>query len=123
MTGLAILVFCVLPTDDVARDRVDVIEKNFVYSDCGNRTFQQFIWWQGDDVVAWRLVKDGQHVERDWDRGGWVLRFTDGKQFREVRATSYTERHSQYDREYFERDKLPQCLRRGLSFERTTNHE
>ncbi len=59
-----LLLCCLNPVDDVARDRVDVIEINHFYDEQGRLVFDQTIFydWSPDHsrymVRAWRLVKN-----------------------------------------------------------------
>lgn len=111
--NLAAIVILFLPTDDVARDQVDVIELSHVYDDCGRLTIRQWIFWQDDKVRAWRLVKGNQAVTRE--RGEYRLLWHDGELLRDVRAASYRETHCQYDPEVYDRERTPKERRRELT--------
>jgi hypothetical protein len=119
------LLLTILPVGEPIRDTVNVIERNLVYDHKAQQTFDQWIWWNGTadlgELRAWRLVHPPYRVERDFERGGWVLRFWDGDIFREVRAPTYRVIHSQYDREVHDRDFLPKHERRGLTQEKQEN--
>jgi hypothetical protein len=83
----------VIPQTPVVIERVDEIEVNVVHDDNGEQTFTQEIFWShchccaSKHVVAWRFVKrPEQHPRRDYQRGGFVVIWKDGKTIRAVRA-------------------------------------
>ena len=109
---IAALLLATIPMDLVARDRVDLIERNTVYDDDGNQTLQQFIFWdwqgQGHRVVAWRLAAD-----KSWNPP--VLRWVENGRPRAVQCNYWQETHYQWDEEIRQREIVPECERRGLS--------
>jgi hypothetical protein len=125
LTALALTLFASLPLPDVAYDAVDLIELNHVYSASGNPMYDQVVFYQwrphrGDyQVQACRLLLRDDPPRRDFQHGGWVMIFVDGKMLREVRSASFRESWTQYDLDQAERDRLPKEFRQGLLFERT----
>lgn len=124
-TAVALALFTVLPTNDVACDCVDLVEVNHVYDLQGNPVLVQAVFydWQAArgeyQVRAWRLLKSSdQRPMRDFQRGDYVMLFHDSGLMREVRATSFRETWTQYDVERLERDRFPQEYRTGLLYER-----
>jgi hypothetical protein len=110
------------PDDCVVHDRVDLIEINHFFDENGEAVFDQVIFYHWSvqqasfHVCAWRLLKTPTQVpHRDWKRGGFVSRWQDGDQLREVRARSVCETWTQHDPEQLERRELPKEARRELS--------
>lgn len=122
----AVALFAGMPQGGVACDYVDLVEVNHVHDQRGKRMYSQALFYdwlprRGEyQVRAWRLLKDeADRPERDFQRGDWVMIFTEGSRLREVRAAVYRESWTQYDREQAERDRLPKDYRPGLLFERS----
>lgn len=122
MTILALIALAIVPVQDVARDRVDLVEVNHFFDDQGRKVFDQAIFYdfctatERFQVRAWRLVKDqSQLPERDWEHGGYAILWQDGETVREVRAAMVRETWTQVDVELLEREILPQNKRKGLS--------
>ena len=74
-----VVVLGINPTEDVAREKVDLMEVNHFYDEQGRLVFDQVIFydWSPDHsrymVRAWRLVKNpAQLPERDWRDGGYL---------------------------------------------------
>ncbi len=121
----ALAVLSALPQVGVAYDVVDLVELNHVYNAQGNLIYTQVLFYDwrplhGDyQVRASRLMKSrDRYPERDFQRGDWVMIFSDGDALREVRASAFRESWTQYDVEQAERDRLPKEYRPGLLFER-----
>jgi hypothetical protein len=102
-------------------DEVGRLEVNSLYDGDGKLTLRQLVGWDWYEseatwhCVFWRMVRDGDLVpRRDWQRGGYVVRFTDEGVFREIRAASYAESWSQTDPEQEDLAALPREQRRGL---------
>jgi len=63
---LTVVLFCGIPLDNVAVDRVDVTEINHFYNEKGGVVLDQVIYWNYNElyhdyeVVAWRMIKDGR---------------------------------------------------------------
>lgn len=111
----------ILPLSPVARDQCDLVEVNHLYDDQGRHVFDQVIWYDWSSaherymVRDWRLLKSPEQIpERDWQHGGYTVRWQDGECLRRVWAASYRETWTQHDPELSERDVLPKCERRGL---------
>lgn len=102
-------------------DYVTVIELNHVYSDSGELNFTQLIYYDFNpaesryDVVDWRLAKGPWEARYDVQRDLWLLTWFDGQTLRSVRAATFRETWSQYDRELAQREVLPQERRRKLT--------
>lgn len=117
--AVLLLLIGILPPQDVAEDRVDAIEHNHFYDDQGREVFTQVIFWDGCEVVAWRLWRnDLQTPWRDWRRGGYVMIWNDADRLRVVRAPAMRETWTQHDPELENRERCPPHLRRGLKGER-----
>lgn len=125
--GRILFLFAMLPVTclaldrpvDVAEDRVDLIELNHLYDECGRHVFAQLIYWDYDEevgghyIVAWRLLKSPRQlpVKRD---GEWVSTWMDGQVLRRITATTYDTTWEQHDPELEQRSVLPKEHRRGL---------
>jgi hypothetical protein len=108
-------ILAIVPVELVARDSCETLEQSFFYDFEGRLVFEQLIVWDQGDVVAWRLVRDGQpRIERDHKHGGYVCRWKDGEVYREVRSQFEMVTHEQFDRELEARERLPVERRRGL---------
>lgn len=100
--------------DYIPEDRVDVCELNHVYNKDGKHTFSQWIFWSwcwhhhGHVVVDWKWAHDSQTMPRRW------VMVKEGEKTCVVRARSWRETWSQYDREIYDRRRVPQHERRGL---------
>lgn len=113
----AILALGLLPIGEPTRQTIGEIELNRTYDGNGKLVFTQWIFREPNlDIRDWRLDK-GWRVERDWERGDWVLRWWDGAVFREVRALSYRTSWTVHAPEVAERDELPKEQRKGLLME------
>ena len=109
------------PVNEMAVDRVDLVEVNHFFDQQGRHVFDQTIFYDWCpiqcryNVRAWRLLKSpSQWPHRDWQSGGYVALWHDGSVLRKVRATAYRESWTQYDPELVERDYLPKDQRRDL---------
>lgn len=112
---------CLHPTEDVAREDVDLIEVNHFFDEQGRLVFDQVIFydWSVTDarfqVRAWRLLKSPKQLpRRDWKQGDYIAIWYDGEQLRKVRARALHETWTQYDPELIEREFLPKEKRREL---------
>ena len=106
----------------VTEDRVDVIEINHYIDDRGEHLVGQvlFLDWSARDnrhnVRAWRFLSrigDGRPVPTP--DGGCLLRFDDAGVLREVRATTWRETWTRYDREVQERNYVAREQRPDLT--------
>ena len=122
-TPIAVLFasLCLNPVEDVAIDRVDLIELNHFHDEQGKQVFDQVIFYDWSptrgryNVLAWRLLKHpSQLPTRDWSRGDFVAVWRDNVILREVRAQTMRESWTQYDPELIERAHLPKEQRREL---------
>jgi hypothetical protein len=119
----AFLLLATVPQETFVRDSVACIEINAFHDDEARLVFTQAIFYDADDSCRdWRLVRNRSdapqaniEVHRDYLRGDYVARWLDGETFREVRAATYRETFTQYDRELIERDKRPTCERKLLA--------
>jgi hypothetical protein len=109
------------PQEDVARERVDLVEVNHFYDEQGRLVFDQTIFYDWSPahsrhmVRAWRLVKNpAQLPQRDWQDGGYAALWHDGEVLRHVHADSMRETWTQYDPELVEREFLPKEQRKEL---------
>lgn len=99
-------------------ERHDVVELNHFYSDAGDLTFSQYIWydWKWNDrlqtyrfdVIAWRLVQKDKEKSflTTFSKGYHCTRFVDGEAFRNIQSRSFRETWTQYDPEQEERQYL-----------------
>ena len=122
--AIAMLIALTIPHDVVVRDRVDVIELNHFYDDCGRHVFDQVIFWDFNwrlsrmEVRAWRMVKSKHQLPRiDHGREDAFTLWNDGSVPREVRAPILRESWEQCDPELVNREMVPKERRRGLTLE------
>lgn len=118
---LALLLLAILPREDVAEDRVDVVEVNHFYDCEGRLVFDQLIFYdwcpraERHQVRAWRLMKTpSQLPQRNWGGVGYLAVWQDGEVLRRVHAASLRETWTQYDPELLEREWLAKEKRREL---------
>ena len=116
-----VVVLGINPVEDVARERVDLMEVNHFYDEQGRLVFDQVIFydWSPEHsrymVRAWRLEKNPTQLpERDWRDGGYQAVWQDGEILRRVQAASMRETWTQYDPELVEREYLPKERRKEL---------
>ena len=116
-----VVAFGINPVEDVARERVDLMEVNHFYDEQGRLVFDQVIFydWSSEHsrymVRAWRLVKNpAQLPSRDWRDGGYQAVWQDGEILRRVQSPSMRETWTQYDPELVEREYLPKERRKEL---------
>jgi len=109
------------PIEDVAVDRVDLVELNHFHDEQGKQVFDQIIFYDWSptrgryNVLAWRLLKHPSQLPvRDWSTGDYVTVWRDNAIVREVRAQTMRESWTQYDPELIERSFLPKDQRREL---------
>lgn len=131
---MILLLLIIAPLDDqVARDRVSLIEHNEFYDQEARPVFKQFLFWNWSerhgryDLIDWKLDKGTYHVTRDYRTGRYVLRMQDGDTTREIWAEQYKETLTQHDPELVARDVTPVNERKKLSqlrrYERTPKGE
>ncbi len=122
-TPLAICLATVFlsPRQDVATDRVDLIELNHFYDEKGQLVFDQIIFydWSAQrgrfNVRAWRMLKTPAQIPHPNARQRkYTVVWYDGDTLRRVEAPSIRESWTQYDPELAERAYLPKDMRREL---------
>jgi hypothetical protein len=110
---LAALLLAIVPLELPTQSKVDAVELNHFYDQDGRHVFDQAICWRFNratcrhEVQAWWLVKDES-------ASGDMLRF-DGSVMRRVTTGRFFESWTQYDRELFDRQQVPQEERRNVS--------
>ena len=112
---------CLNPVDDVASDRVDLVELNHLYDEQGKHVFDQIIFYDWSarrgryNVRAWRLLKHPHQMpHQDSRTGRYVATWRDGGVLRKVQAETMRESWTQHDPELVERAFLPKEQRREL---------
>ena len=121
MSALLLILFSVVPVELIARDKCDVLLYEKVYDGDGKIVFIQVcpLDWNPNaeryDYVCWRLDNlQRLRPQRDWRRGGYIVRFADGEIVREIRAVSMRDAWVQEDSELAAREVWPKENRRGL---------
>ena len=109
------------PVEDVAAERVDVIELNHFYDDRGRLVFDQIIFYDWSvhessyQVRDWRLLKSPAQIpHRNWPEGTFIAVWHDSGVLRRVEAKQLHESWTQYDPELVNRTVLPKEQRRLL---------
>jgi hypothetical protein len=107
--------------EDLACDKVDLMEINHFHDEKGNLVFDQIIFYDWSpyhgryQVRDWRLLKTAAQLpQRDWRQRGFVAVWHDGDVLRKVRSDAVRESWTQYDPELTEREFLPKESRREL---------
>lgn len=123
---LALSSFAISPREDVATERVDLIEVNHFYDDQGRLVFDQLLFydWSHNDgryqLRAWRMVKNqSQLPQRNWQSDSYSAIWQDGDVLRKITAPATRESWTQYDPELTEREFLPKERRRELRSPKT----
>ena len=118
---IALSSVAISPREDVATERVDLIEVNHFYDDQGRLVFDQLLFydWSHDDaryqLRAWRMVKNSSQLpQRNWQSGGYSSVWQDGEVLRKVVSPTTRESWTQYDPELTEREFLPKERRKEL---------
>lgn len=121
MTTLLLSLLAIVPREDIAREKCDLIELNGLYDEQGRLVFDQIIFYDfcrersRYQVRAWRLVKDHNQLPTyDHTTGLWQCRWLDGEVTRCVTADSYRRTWTQYDPELAEREFYPKERRKEL---------
>ncbi|MCA9154400.1 MAG: hypothetical protein R3C99_08655 [Pirellulaceae bacterium] len=119
--AICLAAICLTPVDDVAYDRVDMVEVNHFYDEHGRPVFDQVIFYDWCpvqsryNVRAWRLLKTPAQVPyRSRQQDGFVAVWYDGDTLRKVKANAMRESWTQHDPELVEREYLPKEQRREL---------
>jgi hypothetical protein len=107
--------------EDVAQDRVDLIEINHFFDEQGQPVFDQIIFYDWSPpagrylIRAWRPLRTPAQVpHRDWQQDRFVAVWHDGTTLRKVRAETTRETWTQYDPELIGRAYLPKEQRGEL---------
>ncbi len=119
--SLAILLLCIIPSDGIISERVDVIELNDYHDpNDGKLLFRQLIFWEWDDlsgyfrVVDFRLVKSDNQIPWSDGDGLWAVVWCDDVFLRKVTSRSFRRTVTLHDPELEDRDCWPKELRRKL---------
>ncbi|MCO8120223.1 hypothetical protein NHH03_00640 [Stieleria sp. TO1_6] len=103
------------------RAKVDLVELNHFLDDHGREVFRQVVFYDWSrrnrqfEVRAWRLIKDpSQLPRRQFGGDGYLIRWQDKSNTREVIAGAMRETWSQQDPERVNRKLLPESQRRPL---------
>lgn len=100
---------CIIPLDFTARESVEILETNHVYTYDGERHLSQIVFWSRDGVLAWRM--DNEAIRRPV---GKVLYFMDQGIVRCITARTVAESWTMYDVELADRERTPSECRREL---------
>ena len=114
MTMFALLLLSILPRESVARDGVDVLERQEFFDGEGRLVFVQWIGWQGYRVRFWRLDKGDKCLTRDFANRAYELEWCEDGKHRQVWAKWFEESWEQYDKELEDRQYLPAEKRQPL---------
>ncbi len=120
MLSVVVIILSAIPHDDMATDRVDIVEVSHFFDEAGRSVFDQVVFWKFEadgtqHVRAWRLWKTSSQTPwRDWRNGGYAMAWWDGDRLRIVRASSYRETWLQNDTELDDRTEFPAEDRAGL---------
>ena len=119
--AVSLAAMCLNPVEDMACDRVDLMEVNHFHDENGNLVFDQIIFYDWSpahsryQVRDWRLVKTPAQIPlRNWRKREFVAVWHDGDVLRKVRADTLRESWTQHDPELVEREFLPKENRRQL---------
>jgi len=109
------------PVENIAHERVDLIEINHYHDQHGKLVLDQIIFYQWSaeesrfQVRDWRPLKSSNQLPRpDWRRRDWVAVWRDGHLLRKVRSPAVRETWTLYDPEVLDRELLPKEQRRRL---------
>ena len=110
-------------------DRVDLLEVNHTYDNCGRLVLEQLIGWDFDlvtrqfRVVFWRLIKDEQREQMMplRFRDGYYVQWRDGDLLRRVESNIRYESWLQHDPDIADRRRFPQNKRRQLTTPRSNS--
>lgn len=122
MVLIFLTIAAILPSEDVTRERCDLIVLNSFYDDQARLVFDQLLFydWSHDDgrfqLRAWRMVKStAQHPRYDHARELWTTTtWLDGEIPRQITAPVYQHVFTSFDPELTEREFLPKEQRREL---------
>jgi hypothetical protein len=109
MTLLAIALLSILPRDFCARESVELIETNHVFTYEGEPHLTQAIFYGREGIIAWRMNSEGK-----LNPTGNVLYFMDAGIVRCITARTVAKSWTQHDVELSAREYLPANERREL---------
>jgi hypothetical protein len=109
MIAFILAAACVLPRDFCARESVELIETNHVFTYEGEPHLTQAIFYGREGIIAWRMNSDGR-----LNPTGNVLYFMDAGIVRCITARTVAESFTQHDVELSAREYLPANERREL---------
>ena len=113
ISTIAALLLALQPYSPVIETSVTTYELNHYYDDAGQLVFTQRIFYDDDNVLAWRMER--RPAIRLRDRSYAFVEGVDGAiGLRRIRCQSVMETWTLYDVELKAREKLPQEFRRGL---------
>ena len=123
MEVLALLVLSIVPVESGPfEERCDCLLYEMVYDDNGTNFLIQLcpMDWNPHherwEYWGFRVQNPMQSLrpERDWLKGGYVVRWVEGDVMRVIRADSMVEHHTQTDSELLARTVQPVEKRRGF---------
>jgi hypothetical protein len=121
-TAIMLLVLGFVGPQDIATDRVDLVEINHFFDEQGRLVFDQIIFYEWSaiesrfHVRAWRLIKSPTQIpRRNWQTGFFTTIWYDGDILREIHSILVHETWTQYDPELLEREFLPKDKRHDLN--------
>jgi hypothetical protein len=109
MTLAILLALGILPRESVARESVELIETNHVFTYEGEPHLTQAIFYGREGIIAWRMNSEGK-----LNPTGNVLYFMDAGIVRCITARTVAESWTQHDVELSAREYLPANERREL---------
>lgn len=99
----------------VYTDYFETQEDNSFYDEHGKLVFDQNIWWDGENVQAWRLWKKrSTEASYDYQRRRYSSVFMDGERLRRVVSKTKIRSWTQHDPELADRCNLEKEYRRDL---------
>lgn len=100
-----------------ATTSVDVIELNHYFDDNGDHILSQYVFYDREigchGVIDWRMANPPLNPPNRFG-GFFQMTWHNDTHLMKVRAKSYREVWTQYDKEVFDRDRLPSESRRKL---------
>ena len=113
---MIVILLLLIPSGPVYRDSVDVVEVNHVHGIGGTHSFSQVIYWDGGQIVDWRMLKNkNQRPAEHPHATGCVNCWIDDGRLRVVKAKVKHESWTTHDPEVLERVRFPMESRAGLA--------
>lgn len=98
--NLILLLIATIPHTPVIEDHFDQIEINHSYDSGGRLLFDQFLFWKGDHIHAWRMIKPSRRKPTDEENLAYEKEFA-------AQLRTESQRHRQaYRNRYNEKPKL-----------------